>query len=136
MNDREREQWVNNDYRNNPRRSTAASARGDVVTAHELELFIENDADLYHRQFVPIVKNLVTKMARGVYDPKKGAKLFMYLMESGAKEYVKQCAPDTPWHEMFDVPTRRIAAANFEKEFRIEAKLGNYDSLLPKKYQK
>jgi hypothetical protein len=37
---------------------------------------------------------------------------------------------------MFDVPTRKTVAKELAKEFETEYALGNYDQLLPKKYQK
>lgn len=112
---------------------------GDVDEhgATELELFIENDGDLYRQQYQPILKNLATKVARGVYDHGKAVKLFMYLTESGAKKYIKEFgSPGDVWHKMFDVPTRRAAAEQLTKQFETENGLGNYKHLLPKKYQK
>src|SRR5207253_11341176 len=64
-------------------------------------------------------------------------KLFGYLVESGAKKYVKEFGTsDHPWHKMFDAATRRQVADAMARDFEAEAKLGNYDHLLPKKYQK
>lgn len=115
-------------YKSNPRHSQA----GDDAT--ELQLYVDNDADLYRQQHQPILKNLITKMARGTYDRDKAVKLFMYLAESGAKKYTKEFGGT--WHTMFDVPTRRLAAIAWRDAFEGEAKLGNYDNYLPKKYQK
>ncbi len=116
----------------NPSRGTV-----DTDAARELELYTENDADLYRQQYQPILKNLATKRARGIYKHDLAVKLFMYLMESGAKKYAKEFGgPGANWHEMFNVPTRRAAAERFAKHFEVEYDLGNYDNLLPKKYQK
>ncbi len=112
-------------------------AEVDTVSARELELYVENDADLYRQQYSPINKNLATKKARGIYRHDLAVKLFMYLMESGAKKYAREFGgPGASWHEMFNVPTRRAAAERFAKYFEVEYDLGNYDRLLPKKYQK
>lgn len=114
-------------------------SRGEVDkdAARELELFIENDADLYRQQYSPINKNLAAKKARGIYRHDLAVKLFMYLMESGAKKYARQFGgPGVVWSEMFNVPTRRAAAERFADYFETEYDLGNYDRLLPKKYQK
>lgn len=112
-------------------------AEVDKDAAHELELYIENDAQLYRSQYTPINKNLATKMARGTYDRSKAVKLFMYLMESGAKKYAREFGgPGDNWSQMFNVPTRRAAAERFADSFETEYGLGNYDHLLPKKYQK
>ena len=105
--------------------------------ARELVLYVDSDADLYRQQVQPIFKNLVTKMARGLYDGEKAVKLFMYLAESGAKKYAKQFGGDeSQWHTMFPVPVRRMAAVAWRYSFENEARLGNYDNFLPKKYQK
>lgn len=108
----------------------------DEHSAHKLELYIENDADLYRQMTTPIHKNLATKKARGEYKHDLAVKAFMHLMEAGAKKYAREFgSPDQPWHKMFDVPTRKYAAERFAKEFETEYALGNYDHLLPKKYQ-
>ena len=41
--------------------------------ARELELFTENDADLYRQRIVPIVKNMQRRIAKGDYDSAKAA---------------------------------------------------------------
>ena len=109
----------------------------DTQAATELEQYINNDADLYRQQHTSILKNLATKKARGQYKHPLAVKLFGYLVESGAKKYAKAFgSPDQPWHKMFDVPTRKRVAEDLTKSFEAEYKLGNYDNLLPKKYQK
>lgn len=105
----------------------------DEHAVTDLELYIKNESDLYG-QMTSIFKNLATKKARGVYQHDLAVKLFMYLVEAGAKKYAK--AFDTRvWHQVFDVPTRRAVAESLTEAFEAEAKLGNYDYLLPKKYQ-
>ena len=109
----------------------------DTQAATELEQYIENDADLHRQQHAPILKNLATKKARGQYKHALAVKLFGYLVESGAKKYAKAFgSPNQPWHKMFDVPTRKRVAEELTKSFEAEHALGNYDNLLPKKYQK
>jgi hypothetical protein len=129
-------------YKRNKRHTRRSNPGGplDTHAARELELFVENDADLYRQQYTPINKNLVTKMARGVYNHSGAVKLFGYLMESGAKKYIKQHGSVHPytgrdeWHQVFSPATRKAAAERFAHHFEVEAKLGNYDHLLPKKY--
>ena len=36
--------------------------------ADELELLATNDGDLYRRQYMPIIKNLMRKRAKNIYD--------------------------------------------------------------------
>jgi hypothetical protein len=109
----------------------------DTHAATELEQYIENDADLHRQQHAPILKNLATKKARGQYKHALAVKAFGYLVESGAKKYAKAFgSSDQPWHKMFGVPTRKLVAEELTKRFESEHALGNYDRLLPKKYQK
>lgn len=105
----------------------------DKQAATELRLYIDNDSALYQGQATSIYKNLATKKARGAYKHDLAVKLFGYLVESGAKKYAKEFGGT--WHQMFDVPTRKAVAEELTDAFEAEAKLGNYDNLLPKKYQ-
>jgi hypothetical protein len=101
--------------------------------ARELELYISNDADLHRQQYTPILKNLSTKKVRSLYKHDLAVKLFGYLVEAGAKKYAKEFGGT--WHQMFPVPTRKAVAEELAKSFEAEFELGNYDHLLPKKYQ-
>ena len=56
----------------------------------ELKLYIENDAMLYKQKLVPIVKTIQKKMKSGKYDHKKAPKLWIYLVDEGAKKYQKE----------------------------------------------
>jgi len=104
--------------------------------ASELVTFVDNDGELYQGQTTSILKNLVTKIAQGKYDRDKAVTLFMYLAESGAKKYALNFnGSERNWHEMFPADVRRMAATHWRDSFEAEAKLGNYDNLLPKKYQ-
>ncbi len=123
-------------------------AEADKIAAHELVLWVDNDADLYRQQYEPIIRNLMTKRARGMYDHDKAVKLFGYLTENGARRYdtgesgrfvtdergyhYKQ----NPISPAFNAATRKLAAEELTDAFEAEANTGNYDSLLPKKYRK
>lgn len=113
------------------------SGPADESAARELELYIDNDADLHRQQFVPIVKNLMLKRRKGIYDREKAVKLFMYLMESGAKKYVREFVQSsTPGSippkidTVFNKNTRLLAARRFRDSFETEAELGNYDRMI------
>jgi len=110
-------------------------SEADADAAQELTLFVDNDADLYRQQTQPIFKNLRTKMAQGKYDHDLAAVAFEHLAEAGAKKYAKESL-GKPWHLVFPPSVRRKVAASWRDEFEEEAKLGNYDNFLPKKYRK
>lgn len=107
----------------------------DEAAARELILFIENDGDLYRQQGLPIIKNLVAKVDRGIYDRQKAVKLYMYLMESGSRSYAKQFSTgEADWKNIFNKATRELAAKNFVAHFESEYKAGAYSNLHAKKY--
>ena len=108
----------------------------DRESARELEIYIENDSALYKRQMLPIFKNLMTKKARGQYQSKLASKLFMYLVDTGAKQYVKEFDSDNAkWNVVFDKATRQQVADSLTRSFESEAESGAYDNFIPKKYQ-
>jgi hypothetical protein len=103
---------------------------------NRLKMFTENDGDIYRQQTTSILKNLATKKARGVYDSELAVQAFMYLAETGAKKYAQEFGePGASWHEIFPTDVRRAAAKGWRDEFETEYNLGNYDQLLPMKYQ-
>jgi hypothetical protein len=57
----------------------------------------------------------------------------MYLMDAGAKKYAHQFGGT--WNQMFSVSDRQECARRFNEGFLHEYKLGNFNNLLPKKYQ-
>jgi len=108
----------------------------EPALVQELIMFTENDANIYDRSTLPILKNMATKKAQGRYDHEKAVQAFMWLAEPGARNYAQEHAPHgTPWHEMFPKDVRRIAASEWRDEFEAEYPNGTYDNMLPKKYQ-
>ncbi len=112
----------------------SSQLRGETEQT-ELKLYIDNDGQLYRGQTTSIIKNLATKMAKGVYDRTKAEKLWMYLTESGAKKYTKEFdAPGASWHNVFSMSDRRQVAKELNDDFLQAWKEGSYRDLLPKKY--
>jgi hypothetical protein len=107
----------------------------DQAAADDLRIFIDNDGELDRQMASMIRKNLMAKRARGEYDHARAIQAFMYLTEAGAKKYARDAGGPGSWHAMFSVPTRKEAARQLVESFEEEAKLGNYDDLIPKKYQ-
>ena len=92
----------------------------DSDAVNELDLFIMNDEDLYRRRFMPIITNIKRKIRRGVYDHEKVIKLWMYLVDDAARQYVQEFGtPDQDVKDMFPKETRLQVAqiiADREKE--------------------
>ena len=92
-------------------------AEVDEVAKRELNLFIDNDYQLYTSKMMPMYKNLSKKMKNGSYDSKQAPKLFKYLVEEGAKKYAKEFADPKEWNTLFDKKTRDSLAEDYAKEF-------------------
>lgn len=108
----------------------------DYEAARELRLYIENEGQLYPT-VQAIQKSLRTKMARGQYDPNLAVKAFMNLANRGAQMYVREYGA-TGRHGSYGIfgpEERRAAAAVMADDFFSFAQTGEYDYLLPKKYQ-
>lgn len=91
------------------------SLRGEAES-DELKLYIDNDGDLYRQQTTSIIKNLQRKLTKGIYDKSKAEKLWMYLVESGAKKYAKEFGGGT-WHKMFSMADRKAVAKAMNEDF-------------------
>jgi hypothetical protein len=119
-----------------PKRNPRSHGEADEDAATELELFIDNDADLYRQQYTPILKNLWRKMVKGTYDHEKAVKLWGYLVESGAKKYNQEFGGGgSKWHEVFSIPTRLAVARRLadSNRGRLEAKEFDFQAVVPAK---
>ena len=95
----------------------------DAEAARELYLFMQNERSLM-RQKDSIIKNISKKMKSGKYDHKKAPKLWMYWVDSGAKEYDKLYG--SPGVKTFDKETKMSVAIQLGDEYKAEIELGNY----------
>jgi hypothetical protein len=94
--------------------------------AKELELYIENDADLYRQQTKPIQDNLRRKFKAGKYQHDLAPKLWSYLVENGAKKYCNEfCSNDQKWFQLFTPSIRKEVAQSLADFWLAELKLGN-----------
>ncbi|MFW9875031.1 MAG: Rho termination factor N-terminal domain-containing protein [Candidatus Thorarchaeota archaeon] len=99
----------------------------DETAKRELELWIDNTETLY-RQKMSIYKNLDRKQINGTYDKNKSVKLFLYMVDAGAKDYTKRFGGN--WNTIFNRDTRISLAEEYAKEYLDESK---YDLELKKK---
>ena len=89
----------------------------DSDAMNELKLFINNDEDLYRKQFMPIIANIKRKIKRGVYNHEMSPKLWMYLVDNAAKKYVKEFgSPDQDVKDMFPKELRMEIAKDLADE--------------------
>lgn len=90
----------------------------DTDMAEELFSYFENDENLLTRRYPQFELNLERKTKRGVYDPTKAVKLFMYLADEISKRYSKDYG-DGKTHAA-DVPTRYYLATLLLKKYEDE----------------
>jgi len=100
----------------------------DSDAINELDLFIMNDEDLYRRRFMPIITNIKRKMKRGTYDHEKVIKLWMYLVDDAARQYVQEFGtPDQDVKDMFPKETRLQVAQILADREKENIEKGEYD---------
>ena len=101
----------------------------DSDAVNELDSYIMNNEDLYRRRFMPIIENLKRKIKRGIYDDKLAIKLWMYLVDDAAREYVKEFGtPDQDVKDMFPKETRLQVASKIADREKENIEQGEYDA--------
>ena len=81
----------------------------------ELKLYIDNDASLYRQRYMPILKNLSKKKKKGRYRKGLASKAFMYMIDDGAKRYVKSYGGNV--RDVFPKRQRKQLAKDYVEEF-------------------
>tara|TARA_Y100001937_G_scaffold15224_1_gene20787 strand:+ start:6419 stop:6775 length:357 start_codon:yes stop_codon:yes gene_type:complete len=101
----------------------------DSDAVNELDTYIMNSEELYRRRFMPIISNIKRKLAKNVYDHEKAQKLWMYLVDDAAKEYVKEFgSQQDDVSNMFPKETRMQVARNISDRELENIKQGEYDA--------
>ena len=100
----------------------------DSDAVNELDSYLMNNEELYRRRFMPIIENLKRKMKKGIYDDKLAIKLWMYLIDDAAREYVKEFgSPDQDVKDMFPKETRLQVAQVIADREKENIEQGEYD---------
>ena len=81
----------------------------------ELKLYIDNDSSLYRQRYMPILKNLSKKKKKGQYRKRLAQKAFMYLIDDGAKRYVRSYGGNA--RDVFPKRQRKTLAKDYVEEF-------------------
>lgn len=97
----------------------------DEHAATELKLFAENDSQLYHQRYLPVVRNLQQHRERGNYDHEQAVKGMRHFVDAAAKKYDRQYGSGN-WADVFSVPTREAVARWLVEELEVEWGLGNF----------
>lgn len=100
----------------------------DEIAAGELVIYAENERELYFRHYRPVALNLQRHYQRNEFDLERATDaLERYWVTPAAKHYnLKHGTKGVRWFQVFDKPTRRIAAAMEAKSLLTEFELGNF----------
>ena len=110
------------------RASQFISENIDSSAVNELDSYIMNNEELYRRRFMPIISNIKRKLKRNVYDHEKAQKLWMYLIDDAAKQYVKEFgSQQDDVMDMFPKETRQQVARIISDRELENIKQGEYD---------
>ena len=98
----------------------------DPTAMSEIEMFIDNNRNLYRQQFLPIIKNIQRKIKSGKYDHALAPKLWGYLIENGMKLYAKENR-DPRWIDLLSTKDRKVLAQKYADVYYDEIMNGNFD---------
>jgi hypothetical protein len=111
------------------RASQFISENIDSDAVNELDTYIMNNEELYRRRFMPIISNIRRKLAKNVYDHERAQKLWMYLVDDAAKEYVKEFgSTQDDVGNMFPKETREQVARVISERELENIKAGEYNA--------
>jgi hypothetical protein len=88
--------------------------------AGEIQLYTENDFDMYKDFLVPYYQNLEKKMAKNIYDKEKATKGMQKILNIAYRKYCKEIYP-----EPISPLARRMASEEMIENFEIEKQAGN-----------
>ena len=86
----------------------------DVAAVRELELYADNDRELYQLKINTYWRNAFQKVKAGKFDPNKAVTLFEYFTKRASDKYKREFGYG------FDAATRKHAAREYVQEF-VEA---------------
>ena len=95
---------------------------------NELDLYINNNEDLYRKRFMPLVHNLNNDLKANRYNHENAVKQWNLLVNDAAREYVKEFGkPGEDVKDMFAQDSRaKVAQVLADRELE-NMKAGEYD---------
>ena len=98
----------------------------DPIAAREIELYADNDSQLYYQRRKPILVNLAKKYKKGTFDIDKAAKLWRYYIDAALQKYNKEFGSrGDKWYELLDTHDRQLLALEYATRTKEEFDLGN-----------
>lgn len=96
------------------------------IDAEDLQLYIDNEFDLYRDIWTPITTELTRRKDAGTYDREEAAVAFKFLTGDGARKYLKEFPESSISEEV-----KQETAESMRDRFEVEHSLGNYAYLIP-----
>ena len=98
----------------------------DKDAAREIQLYADNDSQLYRQRKNPILQNLSRKYIKGTYDIHKAAKLWRNYIDAALQKYHKEFgSKGDKWYDLLSVPDRNLLALEYAINTKDEFDLGN-----------
>lgn len=97
----------------------------DKDAAREIQLYADNDSQLYRQRKNPILQNLSRKYIKGTYDIDKAAKLWRNYIDAALQKYHKEFGGRGKWYDLLSVPDRNLLALEYAINTKDEFDLGN-----------
>ena len=100
----------------------------DEIAAGELVIYAENEREIYFRHYRPVALNLQKHYKRGEFDLERATDaLERYWVTPAAKYWnLHEGIKGLRWFQVFDKPTRRMAAEMEAKRLLTDFELGNF----------
>jgi hypothetical protein len=95
------------------------------------ELYISNDEPSYRRLQAMNI-NLARKKFKGIYDPEKAPKLYLYLVDDALKQYKKEYPDSDLAKEGMTKQDKLETAKSMTEDFENEFKEGEYNKYMQK----
>jgi hypothetical protein len=68
----------------------------DTVLAYDIELFLENDSEIYHKNIVPVLRMISKHYDKGRGDKQEAVKAIeRYIVQPACKKYLSECFSPT-----------------------------------------
>lgn len=102
----------------------------DHQTVREVNLFLENDYDLWMRRRPQFVLNLARKLANGTYDHKQAPALWLFLVDEAAAKYDKEYGSGKGSKAWMEIGDRRALAQELADDFKREVEDGEHEEVI------
>jgi hypothetical protein len=102
---------------------TTTTTAPDEHAINELQLFADNDENLYFSRTMPVMRNQAKKFKKGVYDSALARKLWYSWASDAAKRYKAEFG-GAAWFTQFPTDVRKKVAAEREADAFAEFTTG------------